>query len=336
MYLKVDKKWQFAFDIVMIVLGTIIMGFAFSIFLEPNNISTGGFSGLSMIINSLLHNVGVTFLSSSAIYLILNVGLFLYALKTLGKKFAIKSIVGIVSFSGAMEIFKLLPINITYETLISAVYGGALMGIGVGLVVRFGGSTGGSDIIASIVRSKKPTLTIGKLVVSVDMCVIILSLFAFSNGMALLPYTILALLLALFTTDFVNEGYKQVRAYSIVTSRPEELANELMTKLSRGCTLTKVQGMHTKSDKYILTCLVSKFQSSYLKRLVSNIDENAFMYSTPVSEVIGSWAKESELPKEEQNKKSKSKSKNINKSLENTNNKEEIKEVENKDINSES
>ena len=63
MYLKVDKKWQFAFDIVMIVLGTIIMGFAFSIFLEPNNISTGGFSGLSMIINSLLHNVGVTFLS---------------------------------------------------------------------------------------------------------------------------------------------------------------------------------------------------------------------------------------------------------------------------------
>ena len=106
MYLKFDKKWQFAFDIVMIVLGTIIMGFAFSIFLEPNNISTGGFSGLSMIINSLLHNIGVTFLSSSAIYLILNVGLFLYALKTLGKKFAIKSIIGIVSFSGAMELFK--------------------------------------------------------------------------------------------------------------------------------------------------------------------------------------------------------------------------------------
>lgn len=299
MYLKINKKWQFFIDIVMIVLGTVVMGFAFSVFLEPNNISTGGFSGLSMIIVSLLSKIGIKFLSTSVIYLILNLGLFLYALKTLGKKFAIKSIIGIVSFSGAMELFAILPIDITYETLISAVYGGALMGIGVGIVVRFGGSTGGGDMIASIVRNKAPHLTIGKIVISVDLVVIFLSLFAFSNGMLILPYTVLALMLALFTTDFVNEGYKQVRAYHIITNKPDEISDVLMTKLSRGCTKTNVVGMHTGEEKYILTCLISKFQANYLKRLVKEVDPNSFVYSMAVSEVIGAWTKGSELPVEE-------------------------------------
>ncbi|MGN0961614.1 MAG: YitT family protein, partial [Christensenellales bacterium] len=138
MYLKVNKKWSFVVDILMVILGTLIMGFAFSVFLEPNNISTGGFSGLSMIVSALLGKLGITWLSTSIIYLILNVGLFLYALRTLGKKFAIKAIIGIVSFSLGMELFGLLPINVHYEMLVSAIYGGGIMGVGVGIVVRFG------------------------------------------------------------------------------------------------------------------------------------------------------------------------------------------------------
>lgn len=305
MFFKINKKWQFAFDLLMILLGTMVMGFAFSVFLEPNNISTGGFSGLAMIINSLLTKIGINFLSSSIIYLILNVGLFFYALKALGKKFAIKSIVGILSFSLGMEVFALLPINITYETLISAVYGGAIMGIGIGIVVRFGGSTGGSDMIASIIRNKAPHLTIGKIVISVDMVVIISSLFAFSNGLLLLPYTVLALLLALFATDFVNEGYKQVRAYHIVTNKPNEISESLMTKLRRGCTQTNVVGMHSKDQKSILTCLISKFQSNYLKRIVKEVDPEAFVYSIAVGEVVGAWTKEVEVPVEEKATKTK-------------------------------
>ena len=89
MYIKVKNKWQLAFDILMIVLGTTVMGFAFSIFLEPNNISTGGFSGLSMIISTLLNKMGIHFLNSSIIYFVLNIGLFLYALGALGKRFAL-------------------------------------------------------------------------------------------------------------------------------------------------------------------------------------------------------------------------------------------------------
>ena len=305
MYLRVSKKWQFSLDVLMIVVGTVIMGFSFSVFLEPNSITTGGFSGLSMIICELFSKIGVQWLSTSVVYLVLNVILFVFAVKALGKRFAIKAIVGILSFSGAMELFALLPINIQYETLISAVYGGAIMGVGLGIVVRFGGSTGGSDLVASIIRIKKPQFTMGRLVVMIDFVVIFLSLFVFKNGIELLPYTIMALLLSLWTTDFVNEGYKQVRAYSIITKKPEEVADVLMNKLSRGCTVTKVVGMHTKEEQYVLTCLVSKFQTGYLKRLVHQVDENAFVYSSAVGEVMGVWTKGRDLPVEEKVEKKK-------------------------------
>lgn len=298
MYIKTKKKWQFALEIAMIVLGTMLMGFAFSVFLEPNNISTGGFSALAMIINVLFVKIGLPDIPTSVIYLVLNIGLYFLAIKSLGKRFAIKSLVGILSFSLGMQLFSMIGFNITYELLISAVYGGAIMGVGVGLVVRFGGSTGGTDMVASMVKKHKPNATFGTLIISVDMVIIFLSLFVFTNGLELLPYTILALLLSMFVTDFVTEGYKQVRAYNIVTTKPEMLGDAIMQQLSRGCTCTQVVGMHSKSDKYILTCLISRFQAGQLRNIIGEIDPSAFVYMTKVTDVIGSWSSVEEIQKE--------------------------------------
>lgn len=298
MYIKTKKKWQFALEIAMIVLGTMLMGFAFSVFLEPNNISTGGFSALAMIINVLFVKIGLPDIPTSVIYLVLNIGLYFLAIKSLGKRFAIKSLVGILSFSLGMQLFSMIGFNITYELLISAVYGGAIMGVGVGLVVRFGGSTGGTDMVASMVKKHKPNATFGTLIVSVDMVIIFLSLFVFTNGLQLLPYTILALLLSMFVTDFVTEGYKQVRAYNIITTNPEMLGDAIMQQLSRGCTCTQVVGMHSKSDKYILTCLISRFQAGQLRNIIKEIDPGAFVYMTKVTDVIGSWSSVEEIQKE--------------------------------------
>ncbi len=298
MYIKTKKKWQFALEIAMIVLGTMLMGFAFSVFLEPNNISTGGFSALAMIINVLFVKIGLPDIPTSVIYLVLNIGLYFLAIKSLGKRFAIKSLVGILSFSLGMQLFSMIGFNITYELLISAVYGGAIMGVGVGLVVRFGGSTGGTDMVASMVKKHKPNATFGTLIISVDMVIIFLSLFVFTNGLQLLPYTILALLLSMFVTDFVTEGYKQVRAYNIITTNPEMLGDAIMQQLSRGCTCTQVVGMHSKSDKYILTCLISRFQAGQLRNIIKEIDPGAFVYMTKVTDVIGSWSSVEEIQKE--------------------------------------
>ena len=120
--------------------------------------------------------------------------------------------------------------------------------------------------------------------------------------MELLPYTIVALMIAVYGTDFVNEGYKQVRAYYIITQKPDEVSEQLMAKLSRGCTATKVMGMHSKEERYVLTCLISKFQISTLKRIVAETDDKAFVYSGTVGEVVGSWARKSELPEIEKAK----------------------------------
>ncbi len=308
MYYKLSKKWQFVVDIVMIVIGTFIMGFAFSTFLQPNNVSTGGFSGLSMIIVVLLEKAGITFLSTSAVYLILNLVLFVFSIKTVGKKFAIKAIIGILSFSLSMELFEILALNLKYEILISTVYGGFITGLGVGMVVRFGGSTGGSDMLASIVRKKAPQFTIGKVAVGVDMLVVVLSLLTFSNGIEVLPYTIVALMLCSFCMDFINEGYRQVRAYNIITDKPKEISELLMKKLHRGCTATKVVGMHTGNEKCVLICLITKFQANYLKRIVKEVDEGAFIYATGITEVVGLWAKDSELPTQEPTESEKKKS----------------------------
>ncbi len=289
MFNKINKKWQNTLDFSMIVLGTLIMGFSFSVFLEPNSISTGGFSALAMIINTLLVKIGISFIPTSAIYLVLNLALFGIALKTLGKKFALKALVGIVSFSLGMQVFTMIDFNITYELVISSVFGGSIMGIGVGLVVRFGGSTGGSDMIACIMKKKKPNASLGSFMILVDIVIIGLSLFVFTNGFELLPYTIVALLLCMYVTDFINEGYKEVRAFNIVTTKPTEISNAIMEQLSRSCSCTTAKGMYSKSEKCIVLCLVSKFQTSQLKNIIKEIDPNAFVYATKVSEVIGEW-----------------------------------------------
>lgn len=309
MYIKASRKWQFTLEIAMIVLGTIIMGFGFSVFLEPNEISTGGFSALSMVINVLFGKIGINKIPTSVIYLVLNIGLYFLALKTLGKRFAIKALIGIVSFSLSMQLFALINLNLSFELLVSAIYGGIIMGLGVGLVVRFGGSTGGSDMIACIVKKKKPEATIGTLIICIDAFIILLSTITFSDGVRLLPYTIIALVLSMLVTDFVNDGYKQVRAVNIVTTKPEELSDAIMDKLARGCTCLQVKGMHSKSDRYQLVCLVSKYQIGQLKSIIKEIDSEAFVYLTKVSEVVGIWSSVEEIQKETEGKDKKEKPK---------------------------
>ena len=123
----------------------------------------------------------------------------------------------------------------------------------------------------------------------VDMIIIGLSLFVFENGFELLPYTIVALLLSMITTDFINEGYKEVRAFNIITNKPEEISQAIMEQLSRGCSCAAIKGMHSKTDKFIVTCLISKYQKGQLKNIITEIDPNAFVYATKVSEMSGIW-----------------------------------------------
>ncbi len=286
---KTLRNLRFAYEIAMIVLGCFILGFGFSFFLEVNHLSTGGFSGLSMVFNYLLNNVGITFLSTSIIYFILNAILFAFAYKIMGKNFAIKLIIGVVASTIAMEVFSWLPNSTNFELIISAIYGGVLIGVGIGIVVRFGGSTGGSDTLSCIINHKFKRLSIGTVLRTVDIVVVLLQTLVFPNGFGLLPYTLIAVFICSFMLDFITQGYKSSIAYHIITDRPEQISSALMKYLKRGCTKLDTQGMYTNNNRKMLVCIISGFQARDLRNIVGAIDKNAFIYSNKVSEVLGNF-----------------------------------------------
>ena len=268
----------------MIIFGTALMGISFNIFIIPNNISTGGFSGLSAIIHTLLLEINVN-IPASVIYLILNVFLFIFAYKTLGKRFAILALIGILSFTLFMELTLLIDFTLNEDKLITTLYGGIIWGVGAGLVIRYNGSTGGTDMLASIIRSKTTKLSTGTIILLSDVFVLTLSCFAY--GVSSLLYTILVLFIASFLTDVIIDGSNSVKAFYIITNKKEELAARIFKEIKRGATEIKTTGMYSHSDNSMILCLINKYRVAMLKRIVQEVDPEAFVFSTNVNEVIG-------------------------------------------------
>ncbi len=286
---KTLRNLRFTYELAMIVLGCFILGFGFIFFLEANHLSTGGFSGLSMVINYLLTKAEVKFLSTPVIYLILNIILFLFSYKILGPKFSFKAAIGILSFTLSMQVFELIPNYFELDLIIASLYGGLLVGIGVGIAVRFGGSTGGGDMLACIICHKTKKITIGGVLRIVDICVLLLQTIVFSNGLNLLPYTLIAVVISTFALDFINENYKVPLAYNIITTKHEQISFALMKYLKRGCTKLETKGMYSNSNSKMIVCVVSGFQARDLKNIVSSIDPKAFVYSHKVKEIVGNF-----------------------------------------------
>lgn len=271
-------------NIFFIIIGTVIMAFAFNVFMLPNNVSPSGFSGLSALICFFLAKVGII-IPTSAVYLLLNVILYAIAYKLLGKKFALMALIGIISYSAMLEVISYIPLVYKEDLLLSAIYGGSIMGFGIGLVIRNNGSTGGSDLLAITIRSKTHILTTGQIMLAVDIFVLVLSCFAYGIGSLL--YSIILLSLASFVTDLVIEGATGVRAYYIFTSKKQEICEAIYKEIGRGVTEIKAEGMYSHTEKDILLCLLNKYRAPRLKALVSDIDNDAFVFCTNVSEVIG-------------------------------------------------
>jgi len=271
-------------NILFIVLGTVVMAFAFNVFLFPNDISPSGFSGLSAILSILLAKIGIN-IPTSAIYLLLNAVLYIIAYRLLGKKFALMALIGILSFSVALELMALIPLVVEGDLLVCAIYGAGIMGLGTGLVLRNNGSTGGSDLLALIIRSKTQVLTTGQIMMALN--IIVLALSCITYGFGPLMYSIITLALSSVVTDLVIDGATGVRAYYVFTTKKEEVCKAIYEQIGRGVTQIKAEGMYTHTERDILLCLLNKYRAPLLKHIVHKIDEEAFVFCTPVSEVIG-------------------------------------------------
>ena len=274
------------FDAILVIAGTFLMGFAFNVFLNNNKISPSGFAGLSALISNILAENLNIHISASIFYLSINAILFIFAYKNLGLKFAINSAIGIISYSIFMEIVN-FDIGLSgSDLLLCAIYGGVVMGVGMGLVFRGHGSTGGSDMLANLLSKKFRFITVGNMVFIVDFIVIALSLIAYKN-LELALYSLIAIWLMTKMADVIVSGVQSLRAYYIISAKHEEIAQKIMTEAQRGVTGFKSQGMYTHNEQNVLLTIVTRAESVKLRQIVADTDKNAFMFSSPISEAMG-------------------------------------------------
>lgn len=261
-----------------VLLGSVIMAAAMNSFLIPHRLAAGGLSGLSVI---LFHLFRVPAGLSIAL---LNLPLFIAAWFILGRSVVVRSLLGTFLFSVVLELTAPYLPAATRDPLLAALYGGVIMGLGLGLVFRCHGSTGGTALL-SLILNRTTGLTAGQGLLGGDLVVIILAVFVFGGEAAM--YAILSLFVSAKVIDLLQEGFSLAKAAFIVTIRGEEINSRLLQDLGRGVTRIAGRGGYSGDEKEILLCVVTRPQVARLKELIYKQDPSAFVIIGNAGEVHG-------------------------------------------------
>jgi len=265
-----------------LVIGSLFMGVGLNMFFKPYTIAPGGLSGLSVVISKF------TGLSVSTIMLIIGMPLLVFSIKILGKKDAIKTFIGMMILSIVLKITEpLATISVTQDVLLSSISGAILLGIGLGIVFRVDGSTGGTDLIALMVNRVIPSLPVSKCLIIIDGMVVLSAGIANGNIETGL-YSAMALYIIVKVIDAIISGFDYSKAFMIITTEPEKLRNAIVNDIKRGVTLLDAKGGYTNDEKNILLVVVNKKQQEVnLKKLIKTEDPSAFIIVSNVHEVLG-------------------------------------------------
>lgn len=281
---NIIKTRDFISDFFRIAIGTIIMAAGLELFLLPNQLSTGGFSGIAIIIYYILKvPVGTTIL-------LLNIPLFIIAYFKVGKEFFAKAVIGTIFLSIFLNAFeKINPI--TEDRFLAFLYGSVIVGIGTAMVLKVNGSTGGTDLLANIIRSFKPHLKTGSLIVTLDTIIIIANTFFFKDIEVGL-YSALAIYILGKILDIFFEGINFTKMLIIISPKWEEISKKINEELRRGTTALYGEGMYTKEEKKLLLCIISRSEIVEARKLIEKIDPTAFVIISNAREVYGKGFKE--------------------------------------------
>lgn len=277
----------------LIVAGAFVTSLGLNLFLEPSGIAPGGISGVAVLLNKIAGGripVGV-------LTLILNIPLFIAGYKELGKEFIIKSAVGTILYSVMLDVTVYLvePMQRFFSTenygeaghtMLYAIWGGLLMGMGFGLIFRGGATTGGTDIGARLLQKRMSWLTLGQLVLSLDVVFLLVVALTYRSILAAM-YTGIAVFVSSKVIDIVEAGVNYAKEIYIFTEKPELLASEILRQLERGVTKLNGEGMYTGKPVDILWCVVYNRQVPQLRRIVDRHDPNAFIIVNEVRETKG-------------------------------------------------
>ena len=260
-----------------IVLGCIIGGAAYPMFLVPNNIAPGGLTGVATVLNFLMGvPVGLT-------SMLMNIPLFILGYKAMGRVFVVRSFIATVLFSMAIDLIKVPAV--TMDPLLGTLYGGVLLGIGLGLILRGGATTGGTDMVARMVHSRFPFISVGMFLMMIDGLVVVLAGVCVGLNEGL--YAMIAIFVSSKLIDMVMAGLTQTRACYIITSATDAVTDRIMEEMDRGVTHLMAKGAYSGTARPVILCVLSSQEVVKLKDIVREEDEKAFMFITGAHEALG-------------------------------------------------
>ncbi len=282
--MKIPFKRPLWADVILMILGTGLMALAIQCIYDPAGMVVGGFTGIAIVVKQLTAeriSGGVPLWLTN---LILNIPVFLMALKIKGKRFVGRTAVATVLLSFWLYV---LPMwNLTQgDYMLSAIYGGAISGAGIGLVLLGKATTGGTDMVASLIQHYLRHYSVVQIMMILDGIIILFGVAAFGIQSAL--YAVVAIFITSKLSDALMEGLKYSKAVFIISNKADEVAKTLMRELSRGVTGIHASGMYSGERKNMLYCVVSKNEIVELKDIVIRLDREAFVIVTDAREVLG-------------------------------------------------
>jgi len=275
---------KYIIEVIGTIIGSSIMAFGIALFLLPNQLSSGGFSGIATITYYLMK------IPMGAMIFVLNLPLFLFAGYKIGKDFLVKSIIGTVSLSIFIDMFDKYP-PITTDRFLACIYGGGIIGFGTAIILKVGSSTGGTELITNIIKTYNPHISMSKNLMIIDMVIIFLNIIFFKK-IEIGLYSVITIYLYGKVIDIVFEGVYYTKLLFIISDKSEEISDFIERDVKRGVTGLYGKGMYQNKDKLILICAASRGDIIKIKNLANAIDERCFIVVANAREVLGKGFKE--------------------------------------------
>lgn len=271
-----ERLWAVR-DYALMLLGCAIGGASYPLFLVPNGIAPGGVTGIGLVLNYIFSwPVGLT-------SLLMNIPLFIFGYRTMGRRFVWRTLVTTIVFSILIDLFRFAPV--TTDPLLATVFGGALLGVGIGIIMRAGATTGGTDLLARVVHRKFTVVSVGMFLFAFDLAVTLLAGITMSAEHAM--YSMICVLIVSTVLDKVLTGLGTDKACYIITTRHERIAKRILEELDRGVTVVQGVGAYSGHGVHVLLSVVGRMQLMALKGIVKVEDPQAFLFITDTHETLG-------------------------------------------------
>lgn len=276
-----SKAQVITIDVLYWLAGCFLYALGLNLFLAPNHIAQGGVTGAATLLNYLIPQVTI-----GQFALLLNIPLFLVAWKFLGVKFLVRSAIVTTMLSAVIDILALFIPKFDGNLILAAIFGGALSGAGLSLIFLRGATSGGTDVLARLLRLKWPHISMGRVIMMADLCIVTAAGFVYGNLESVL-YATIVVFMSSKVIDYIMYGTGNGKLLMVITNHAKEISARVTKEMHRGVTILPVQGGYTGENKNMIICAVRSSEVARLSKIIRSIDEAPFIIVSEAGEILG-------------------------------------------------